>query len=74
MAGVASAQEEIDEATGKFLRPRGANPPLELSGQFGRANFISAVASRKSAAFDRGDIGRAAAAQASGLSERDCSH
>jgi hypothetical protein len=38
MAGVASAQEEIDETTRKFPRPRGAKTRLELLGQLGRAN------------------------------------
>jgi hypothetical protein len=74
MAG-APAEEEIDEATGKFLRPRNDIAHFELLAYLSRANKISAAVSRQSANFDRGGNGRfAESARASGLSERDCSH
>jgi hypothetical protein len=74
MAG-APAEEEIDEPTGKFLRPRSDIAHFERRAYLSPANKISAAVSRQLANFDRGGHGRfAEPARASGLCERDCSH
>jgi hypothetical protein len=71
----ASAEEEIDEATGKFPRPRTDIAHLELLACANRANKMSAARFCQSANFDRGGNCRPAEpARTSGLSERDCSH
>jgi hypothetical protein len=65
MAG-ASAHEEIDEPTGTSLQARDMH--FEPLPKVGRANWISAVVSRKLAKFDRGASG-CPTGPASGLSE-----
>ena len=70
-----SAEKEIDEAAGKFSRPRTDIAHLELLACADRANKMSATRPRQSANFDRGGNCRPAEpARTSGLSERDCSH
>jgi len=69
MAG-APAEEEIDEPTGKFSRPRSDVAHSELLAYLSRANWIPAAGSRQSANLDRGGNGRPAeTARASGVSE-----
>jgi hypothetical protein len=60
-AAGASAQEEIDEATGKGLRPRDdiANLQFELLVQCRRAGQVSAVTCRKPSKCKRGGDGPA---------------
>jgi hypothetical protein len=76
MAG-ASAQQEIDETTGKGLWPRDdiANLQFELLVQCRRAGKVSAVNCRKPSNCNRGADGRATRpAKAGSLAERDRSH
>ena len=72
MAG-ASAHEEIDEPTGRFLRARDEIADMQRLAQLGRANQISAAVSRKFAEFDR-PTSVGPAGSTSGLSERHFSH
>jgi hypothetical protein len=71
----APAEEEIDEPTGKFLRPGSDIAYFKLLAYLSRANWISTAIVRQLAKFDRGGDGLPAEpAMVSGLSERDCSH
>jgi hypothetical protein len=70
-----SAQKEIDEPAGKFLRAQSDTVYFELLAYLSRANEIPSAVSRQSASFDRGgNGGLAESARASGLSERNSSH
>jgi hypothetical protein len=70
-----SAQKEIDEPAGKFLRAQSDTVYFELLAYLSRANKIPSAVSRQSASFDRGgNGGLAESARASGLSEHDSSH
>jgi hypothetical protein len=70
-----SAQKEIDEPAGKFLRTQSDTVYFELLAYLSRANKIPSAVSRQSASFDRGgNGGLAESARASGLSERNSSH
>jgi hypothetical protein len=71
----ASAEEKIDEPTGKFLRQCSDVAYFELLAYLRRANWISAAIVRQSANFDCGGDGHLAEpATVSGLSEWDCGH
>jgi hypothetical protein len=66
------AQKEINEPTGKFLRPQNEIAYFQY---LSLANEISAAVSRQLAKFVCSGEGRPAElARAGGLSKRDCSH
>jgi hypothetical protein len=71
----APTEQEIDEPTGNFLRPRSDIALVELLAYLSRANWKSTAIVRQSTKFDRGGLGHhPEPATVSGLSERDCSH